>query len=141
MCLSIESQNNSCPTDCPIKCAYGCEAPTFPNACDQIPFSCGQDQTCGVGGPVCIPKQQVSCPLHSKGDANCDGKIDTDDFNIWRDLFIHGVPADYFDGSAYVPCGAGGCPNKYGDFNGDNIINTDDFNIWRDGFLNQSLPH
>lgn len=30
-----------------------------------------------------------NCTLRSRGDTNCDGKIDTDDFNIWRDGFLY----------------------------------------------------
>lgn len=64
-----------------------------------------------------------SCPLKKNGDANCDGSVNTDDFNIWRDELL------------------GGSQAKKADFNGDNTVNTDDFNIWRDGLLNGSLPH
>lgn len=64
-----------------------------------------------------------NCPFQNRGDANCDRKVNTDDFNIWRDEFLHVVS------------------NKSSDFNNDQTVNTDDFNIWRDGFLNESLPH
>lgn len=72
----------------------------------------------------------TSCPLHSQGDANCDGKINTDDFNIWRDEYLSIVNQS-------------GAPSTIrSDFNNSSpAVDTDDFNIWRDGFLNSSLPH
>lgn len=58
-----------------------------------------------------------SCPLKSKGDANCDGKIDILDFNIWREEFTKALNT------------------TSSDFNNDGRVNTLDFNIWRDNSL------
>ncbi len=63
----------------------------------------------------------ANCQYKSKGDANCDNKVNTDDFNIWRSDFLQ----NWHDA----------------DFNGDGKATTDDFNIWRDGFLNAGVPH
>ena len=65
----------------------------------------------------------VFCQLKSQGDANCDGKVNTDDFNIWRDEFLNVLG------------------NKSSDFNNNGTVNTDDFNAWRDGFLDQNVTH
>lgn len=70
------------------------------------------------------------CPLHNQGDANCDGKVDTDDFNIWRDQFVANNNSSYhFVEQSYAQSAYSA------DFNRDNKIDTDDFNIWRDGYL------
>ena len=34
---------------------------------------------------------QSACPLARLGDNNCDGKLNTDDFNIWRENFVNNV--------------------------------------------------
>jgi hypothetical protein len=72
--------------------------------------------------------QTFSCAASkAKGDANCDSKTDTDDFNTWRDEFLA------FRNISATP------PPPKSDFNGDGTVNTDDFNLWRDGFLG-TLP-
>lgn len=53
----------------------------------------------------------VSCDL-SHGDANCDGKIDLIDFNLWRQQFTTTVISS-------------------ADFNSDGKVDLVDFNIWR----------
>jgi len=80
---------------------------------------------------TCQPTPTVStCQYKSKGDANCDGKIDMQDFDVWKaDFQWNAVPSHADE------------PHVSSDFNGDNKVDTDDFNIWRDGFLNTSLPH
>jgi hypothetical protein len=72
------------------------------------------------------------CGFKMRGDANCDGKINTEDFNIWRDEFKNPV---------YKNGGPTPHPDNRANFNSDNVINLDDFNIWRSGFLDSSLPH
>jgi len=69
------------------------------------------------------PTPGPSCPLKNRGDANCDGKINILDFNIWRDEFLRVANT------------------TSADFNSDNSITILDFNVWRDGFLDPSLPH
>ncbi len=100
--------------------------PTSTPACTTRPACLDATPRCLIAEPIggwCpvtpTPTQSASqqCALYSKGDANCDGKIDMDDFNIWRDEFLKTSTS------------------KTSDFNNDGVINTDDFNIWRDGFL------
>jgi len=59
----------------------------------------------------------VSCPLKSKGDANCDGKIDIADLEAWKAEFL------------------GTTSTKTADFNTDRVVDLLDFNIWRNGLL------
>lgn len=58
-----------------------------------------------------------ACPLQPRGDANCDGKINDTDYDIWRN-FYKGQPST-------------GLPNINSDFNGDGKIDLKDFEIWR----------
>jgi hypothetical protein len=60
----------------------------------------------------------------NRGDANCDGSTDTDDFNAWRDEFLSALAQTLSS------------VNPRADFNNDGTVNTDDFNLWRDRFLN-----
>jgi len=58
------------------------------------------------------------CPKKSWGDADCNGKININDFGIWKDEFI----------------------NKNGlraDFDGKNGVTIIDFGIWKVGFLSR----
>lgn len=136
------------PTPTPELTTIPITTPTTTGVCNQLvqctsveaPPGCRYEgrNTCSCGTLVCdtvsptlIPSVTgvVECPLKSQGDANCDGKINTDDFNIWRDEFLN----PYTGEAAPPPLRA--------DFNGVGNVTTDDFNIWRDGFLNAALPH
>lgn len=77
-------------------------------------------------GATITPTPGPSCPLKNRGDADCNGKINIFDFNIWRDEFLEvaNTTSSNFDGSG-----------------GEHPITIFDFNIWRDGFLDPSLPH
>lgn len=55
----------------------------------------------------------VSCPKKSMGDANCDGNINTDDFDIWKSEFTRKINT------------------KSADFNSDQKVSVQDFEIWR----------
>ena len=57
------------------------------------------------------------CPKKSAGDANCDGKVNINDFGIWKMEFIK--KGD----------------QKMADFNNDGRVNINDFGIWKIGFL------
>ena len=59
----------------------------------------------------------VDCPLHSAGDANCDGRITLTDFTIWKNQFL------------------GSDTGTTADFNSDGRITITDFTIWRNSFL------
>jgi hypothetical protein len=96
---------------------------------DQHPDAQGY---CIPQGPTPYPSVSP-CKLHSLGDANCDEKINTDDFNIWRDEFLASVVPTK-TGSKIIPDAHAQRPAR-SDFNSDGRVNTDDFNIWRDGFL------
>ncbi|MEN9328765.1 MAG: Dockerin type domain, partial [Candidatus Parcubacteria bacterium] len=63
-----------------------------------------------------------TCPLHSKGDANCDGQVDFIDFEIWRQESM------------------GEENTKNADFNGDVAVDFVDFEIWRQGYFDESPP-
>lgn len=70
----------------------------------------------------------ILCSLKDQGDANCDEKINTDDFNIWRDEYYHVLTT------------------KNSDFNDDGKTDQpnfsyDDLNILMLSMSNQSLPH
>lgn len=64
-------------------------------------------------------EKPVSCSTKSKGDVNCDGKIDLIDFNIWLSEFNSDAP----------PLNA--------DINGDGKVNLTDFEIWRVEFTKE----
>jgi len=63
--------------------------------------------------------QSPDCPKKTQGDANCDGNINENDYNIWRCEFL----------------GNGTCSNpssqKTADFNLDTKVDLVDFEIWR----------
>ncbi len=56
------------------------------------------------------------CALQRMGDALCDGRIDSADFEQWRN--------EYFAALA----------TKKADFNKDDKVNLVDFEVWRKGF-------
>lgn len=114
-----------------------CPRPT----CTPRPACLYSDPPCALetffpqGGWWCTttltPTPLASCALKSRGDANCDGIINTDDFNIWRDDFLKHFETTPFPGQ--------GSPPFRADLNGDGKVDTDDFNVWRDGFLGRNL--
>ncbi len=57
-----------------------------------------------------------TCPLKSKGDADCNNLIDINDFFAWRREFLSGN-------------------NNQADFNKNGTVDIIDFNAWRNGFL------
>jgi len=61
----------------------------------------------------------VGCAKKRMGDANCDGKVNINDFGIWKMEFL-GVSGQ-----------------KSADFNNDGRVNINDFGIWKVGFLNR----
>lgn len=66
----------------------------------------------------------ISCPLKSKGDANCDRKINTDDFGIWWDEYYRILTT------------------TAADFNRDGIVDLDnDFIIWKNSMRDPLLTH
>ncbi len=60
---------------------------------------------------------QSVCNAKPSGDADCNGKIDTADFELWRKESF------------------GELQTKSADFNGDSVVNIVDFEIWRKGFF------
>lgn len=56
------------------------------------------------------------CALLAAGDALCDGRIDSADFEVWRNEYL------------------GHLLTKKADFNKDTKVNLVDFEIWRKGF-------
>lgn len=67
--------------------------------------------------PTSVVSPTPSCPLHSKGDANCDGKINILDYEAWRTEFVNEVKG--------IPT------NKTSDFDDKDGITVVDFNIWK----------
>lgn len=65
-----------------------------------------------------------SCPLKSKGDADCNGEIKLADFFLWRREFLQ-----------YIVQTVPPTTVLRSDFNGDGRVNLSDFFIWRKGFL------
>lgn len=61
---------------------------------------------------------QSVCNTKSSGDADCNGKIDTADFELWRKESF------------------GELQTKSADFNGDSVVSIVDFEIWRKSFFN-----
>ena len=59
----------------------------------------------------------VFCTQKSQGDADCNGKVDLADFEIFRKEFT------------------GSLSTKTADFNNDGLVNITDFEIWRKTFL------
>lgn len=68
-----------------------------------------------------------SCPLHSKGDADCNGKINMDDRNIWLNEILRQVNNIPFQASS--------------NFNNDAAVDIEDYNIWLISSLDSTLPH
>ncbi len=136
---------NSCPTNW-LASKYNDKATGAP---------CGQNITCcfynppeapavseeqlplaptptSVTAAVTIPSDSCASPYKIKGDANCDGRIDILDFNIWRDEFNHAIYTTRANFSG---------DEKDRQERGDIIIDILDFNIWRNSMQDNSLPH
>lgn len=68
------------------------------------------------------PTTPPTCPLHAKGDANCDGQVDFIDFEIWRQESM------------------GEQNSKNADFNDDVTVDFVDFEVWRQGYFDETPP-
>jgi hypothetical protein len=66
-----------------------------------------------------IAPSQTTCSKKSQGDANCDGRITTIDFEIWRQEFQKTLNT------------------KQSDFDNNGTVSLGDFEIWRRGFSSQ----
>lgn len=120
------SSKTCCPATAP--CEATCKPP------------CSQGTTCVKKGgsscppgayclmaeisPICVentptPIPANTCPNRPQGDANCDGVINTPDYDIFKSKM---------SGIAYT--GA----NYSADFNSDNAVNLLDYEIWRNTF-------
>jgi len=85
------------PTPTPILCIQSGSIWTCPEGyvCN-FSIEGGSPPVCLPGIPTNTPTPTLaltttptsSCQLKNKGDANCDGTVNTDDFNIWRDAFV-----------------------------------------------------
>lgn len=69
-----------------------------------------------------------SCQYKAQGDANCDGKVNSTDYEWWKRKFENVAAGSNISIEAE-------------DFNKDNKLNTDDFNIWRAGAYSTTIPH
>jgi len=61
--------------------------------------------------------------LKSKGDANCDGKIDEADFNLWKQEFDTMVPASPYNQNANFACVEGNTQTYF--------VDLVSFEVWR----------
>lgn len=111
--------NTSPPTPTPvIYCSTNPKAQACPDGyvCIQPTMSpCPDGRMCKQVMPrtQCIPDR---CPLKSKGDANCDGNVNSKDYDVWKgDIQGRANVQAYFTA----------------DFNRDTVINLVDFEIWR----------
>lgn len=77
--------------------------------------------------PASAPQAPASgsgeCSLKSQGDANCDGKINILDYNIWRDEVNRKSQT------------------KRADFNGNGEVGADDLNTWQNSMKDKNLLH
>lgn len=74
---------------------------------------------------ICTPFPTIlPCSDRSRGEANCDGRIDLLDFNAWRAAFLRDIPNP---------------SDLIADFNNDGRIDLLDFNIWRTEFIKSSV--
>ena len=67
--------------------------------------------------PTITPTSPPSCSLKATGDADCSGKVDLTDFEIWRKEFT------------------GSLNTKTADFNMTSTVDLADFEIWRKTFM------
>lgn len=72
--------------------------------------------------PTPVPPTNTPTPIPPPGDISGDGKIDIQDFNIWRCQFLA-------DGSCPT------IPVNQADINKDGVVDILDFAIWRNSFL------
>lgn len=90
--------------------------------------------TVSLGSPLVLTAEtqptppSVSCELHPKGDANCDGKYTKDDFDIYL--------VEYFAFNENVT----DITKIRTDFNGDKKVNSEDFAILQSSFDYASAP-
>lgn len=87
------------------------------------PMSIDGDLTAGVYFQG-LQLKAFLCSLKSKGDANCDNKVDLADFFVWRNEFLKYIV------SIVPPTGG-----WKSDFNNDTKVDLKDFFVWRKGFL------
>ncbi|MBP7832710.1 MAG: dockerin type I repeat-containing protein [Candidatus Levybacteria bacterium] len=72
-----------------------------------------------------------TCPLKPQGDANCDQKVNIQDFLVWKGEFL---TVNNIGGSP-VPS------NLKANFNNSATVDIQDFLIWKAGFLNPNVAH
>lgn len=83
-------------------------------------YANGPSVTCGaVTAPT--PTSAPTCPLKSQGDANCDGVVNSADYDIWKIEFLTAPNAEIVATLA--------------DFNNDHVVNLLDFNIWKTKYI------
>ncbi len=68
------------------------------------------------------PSSPAPCPAKSKGDANCDGKVDFIDFEIWRNEFM----------------GEDTKTDANFNYNSDQKVDFIDYEIWRQSYVEQT---
>jgi hypothetical protein len=122
-CPNVTTTPGSCK-ECPstFKCyVNGTEYKWFVDGYVMGGFTASTSATCGgVAKPSFLGK--------SKGDANCDGVIDTSDYSLWHKEFFDGnegatVKPDYWDADFTGPNGA--CDGK---------VDTSDYSLWHKYF-------
>ncbi len=86
--------------------------------------------TCTTATPTTITSTpEDKCPLKSQGDADCNSKINIQDFLIWKSEFLTQTPQ-------------GEAPSFRSNFNNSQgNIDIQDFLVWKTGFLNPNIAH
>lgn len=111
-------------TDCPAtNKREGCPCDTNSQCASSL---CGQRPGTGEVSPpkVCLPiisptpTTNPQCPLHSHGDADCNGQVKLADYNLWVSDFL----TDLHN-------------NPRSDFNNSGSVTLADYNIWLSSFL------
>ncbi|MDO8621392.1 MAG: dockerin type I repeat-containing protein [Candidatus Levybacteria bacterium] len=118
-CQSTPSFSCVNPSDgcyiCPVTSTTRTSPPPPPTSTPAPAASAGQ-----AAPPPTTPS---GCPLKSKGDANCDGKVNILDYNILRDEFTHKLQT------------------RTADFNSNNVIDDLDLSIWKNSMQDSNIQH
>lgn len=121
-CISNGCGSVVCCPATPACCTKTCTTGTM---CYQPPMpSCPTGMACAQYMPshMCVtPTPVINCTLRSKGDANCDGAINVNDFTVFKTQLLGSKNNLLVDPN----------PTSSADFNNDGKVNLVDYEIWR----------
>ncbi len=111
-------ENTSCRKTCPAATALATATPTI-KATATPTIMPSPTVTIKPSATATIKPNATATPSMAKvvGDANGDGKVELDDFVIWRSEYL------------------GNVTTKKADFNGDGKVELDDFVVWRGRYI------